>query len=70
MMRLAARAAEVTTVDPHPPVWLPDISLKNLHVGRGVVDLRFHRASNGDTDYEVLEKRGPLHVARQPSPGR
>ena len=33
-----------------------------------VVDLRFHRASNGDTDYEVLEKRGPLHVARQPSP--
>jgi len=31
-------------------------------------DLRFHRTKNGDSDYEVVDKRGPLRVVRQPSP--
>jgi glycogen debranching enzyme len=55
-------------VDPHLPAWLPDITVSNLHVGTAVVDLRFHRTPAGHTDYEVLDKRGPLHVVRQPSP--
>jgi glycogen debranching enzyme len=55
-------------VDPHLPVWLPEISVCNLHVGAAVLDVRFYRTSNGDTDYEVLDKRGALHVVRQPSP--
>jgi glycogen debranching enzyme len=58
----------VLLVDPHLPAWLPDITLSNLHVGAAVVDLRFHRTPAGHTDYEVLDKRGPLHVVRQPSP--
>jgi hypothetical protein len=33
-----------------------------------VVDLRFHRTKKGDSDYEVLDKRGALHIIRQPSP--
>jgi glycogen debranching enzyme len=55
-------------VDPHLPAWLPQIAVRNLHVGSAVVDLDFRRTKSGDTDYEVLDKRGPLHVVRQPSP--
>jgi hypothetical protein len=55
-------------VDPQLPAWLPEIVVRNLHVGAAVVDLAFRRASSGHTDYEVLEKRGTLHVVRQPSP--
>jgi glycogen debranching enzyme len=55
-------------VDPHLPAWLPDITLSHLHVGAAVVDVRFHRTTAGHTDYEVLDKRGPLHIVRQPSP--
>jgi hypothetical protein len=49
-------------------VWLPEITIRNLHVGAAVIDLRFYRTKSGDSDYEVLNKRGPLHVVRQPSP--
>lgn len=55
-------------VDPHLPAWLPDITVRNLHVGRAAIDLRFYRMKSGESDYEVLDKRGPLHVVRQPSP--
>ena len=55
-------------VDPYLPTWLPEVHLRNLHVGAAVVDLRFYRKKSGDTDYEVLEQRGTLHVVRQPSP--
>jgi glycogen debranching enzyme len=55
-------------VDPHLPAWLPEIVVRNLHIGSAVVDLGFHRTASGDTDYAVLDSRGPLHVVRQPSP--
>jgi glycogen debranching enzyme len=55
-------------LDPHLPKWLPEVVVRNLHVGTAVIDLRFHRTKSGDSDYEVLDKRGPLHVVRQPSP--
>ena len=55
-------------VDPHLPLWLPEITVNNLHVGAAAVDLRFHRTKSGGSDYEVLDKRGPLHIVRQPSP--
>jgi glycogen debranching enzyme len=55
-------------LDPHLPSWLPEVSLLNLHVGAAAVDLRFHRTRNGQSSYEVLDKRGPLHIVRQPSP--
>jgi glycogen debranching enzyme len=55
-------------VDPHLPVWLPEITISNLHVGAATIDLRFYRTKSGDGDYEVLDKRGPLHIVRQPSP--
>ncbi len=59
---------ELLLLDPHLPEWLPNLSLHNLTVGKAAVDLRFFRKSNGETDYEVTDLRGNLHVLRQPSP--
>lgn len=55
-------------LDPHLPEWLPAITVSNLRVGKSVVSLRFFRESNGSSSYEILDKRGRLHVIRQPSP--
>ena len=55
-------------LDPHLPPWLPEITLHNLRVGEALVTIRFYRRPDGGSDYEVLEKRGHLHVVRQPSP--
>ncbi|WP_245269845.1 glycogen debranching enzyme [Ensifer sp. WSM1721] len=55
-------------VDPFLPEWLPEITVSNLRVADAVVTLRFFRRKDGRSDYRVLEKRGRLHVIRQPSP--
>lgn len=55
-------------VDPHLPAWLPSLTLRGLRVGEASVDLRFERHASGRSDFAVLEKRGRLHVIRQPSP--
>ena len=55
-------------VDPALPAWLPELTVSNLHVGEGVVDLRFSRDSRGRTRHHVLGHRGDVHVVRQPSP--
>ena len=55
-------------LDPHLPEWLPEITLRNLRVGQAQCDIRFYRAPDGDSDFEVLDKRGTLHVLKQPSP--
>ncbi len=55
-------------LDPHLPVWLPDITVHNLRVGKAQVSLRFFRTKEGKTDYEVVELRGKMHIVRQPSP--
>lgn len=55
-------------VDPQLPPWLPELTLRHLRVADAELSLRFHRKDDGDSDYEVLEQRGSLHVIRQPSP--
>ncbi len=55
-------------LDPHLPEWLPEISLHGLRVGQARVDLRFYRKPSGESDYQILNQRGRLHVIRQPSP--
>ena len=55
-------------LDPYLPPWLPEITVSNLHVGDAVVAIRFYREHDGKSDYEVLEKRGHIHIVRQPSP--
>ena len=54
-------------VDPRMPEWLPEITLQNLRVGEALATIRFYRREDGKGDYEVLDKRGSLHVLRQPS---
>lgn len=55
-------------IDPHLPPWLPEITISGMRVAEAVVSLRFFRAPNGRSDYEVLDRQGSLHVVRQPSP--
>jgi glycogen debranching enzyme len=55
-------------IDPFLPPWLPEITLTGMRVADAVVSIRFFRKKNGHTDYKVLDKRGSLHVVRQPSP--
>lgn len=54
-------------LDPKLPEWLPEITLRNLRVGRATIDIRFYRKGMR-THFDVLDKRGKLHVLRQPSP--
>lgn len=54
-------------LDPHLPEWLPEIFVRNLHVGKATVSIRFYR-KGVSTHFDVLEKRGRLHILRQPSP--
>jgi glycogen debranching enzyme len=58
---------ELLLLDPHLPDWLPELFVRNLHVGKAIVSLHFYRKGKS-THFEVLDKRGPLHVLRQPSP--
>jgi glycogen debranching enzyme len=54
-------------LDPELPDWLPQITLRNLHVGKAVASIRFYRKGK-QTHFDVLDKRGRLHILRQPSP--
>jgi glycogen debranching enzyme len=58
----------LVVVDPHLPEWLPEITLRELRVGAAVVTIRFYREASGNSDYQVLDQRGRLHVVRQPTP--
>jgi Glycogen debranching enzyme len=48
-------------VDPVLPKWLPDMTIRNLRVGKAVVDLRFWREGER-TRYDVLSVDGELSV--------
>jgi glycogen debranching enzyme len=48
-------------VDPVLPAWLPDMTIRNLRVGKAVVDLRFWREGER-TRYDVLSVDGELNV--------
>jgi len=54
-------------IDPYLPEWLPEITLSNPHVGAATAAIRFYREHDGKSNYQVLDKRGHLHVMRQPS---
>jgi glycogen debranching enzyme len=51
-------------VDPSLPDWLPDLTLRGLRIGDGVLDIRFRRDGE-QTGFEVL-KGDPARVVRQP----
>ncbi len=55
-------------VDPALPDWLPELVFQNLRVGGATATLRFWRDARGQSKFQVLHKRGTLHVVRQPPP--
>jgi glycogen debranching enzyme len=55
-------------VDPQLPDWLPQITVRELRVGRSRVSIRFFRTKDGKSSYRVLDLEGKLHVVHQPSP--
>jgi glycogen debranching enzyme len=59
---------ETVVVDPALPDWLPELVFQNLRVGAATVTLRFWRDADGRSKFEVVRKRGTLHVVRQPPP--
>jgi glycogen debranching enzyme len=50
-------------VRPRLPAWLPQLTVRDVRVGRAVVDLRFDRRADGSASWRVLRLRGPLVVA-------
>jgi glycogen debranching enzyme len=54
-------------LDPQLPAWLPEITLRNLRIGRATTAIKFYRKGER-THFEVLDQRGKLHILRQPSP--
>jgi glycogen debranching enzyme len=58
----------VLIVDPVLPAWLPELTLRDLRIGKGRVSIRFKRDRDGKTDYRVVERQGPVRVVRQPPP--
>jgi glycogen debranching enzyme len=53
-------------VDPFLPEWMPDVTIENLRIGDARATLRFWRDSDGSAHGEIVERRGPLHLLRQP----
>ena len=50
-------------VDPALPDWLPEITVRNIQVGKARVSLRLRRNSTGHTDVEVMDGGG-LYAVR------
>ena len=64
MMGLTPLAPRGTlVVDPALPAWLPEITIRNIQVGRSRASLTFRRDTTGHTDVEVIDG-GDLHIIR------
>ena len=54
---------KLLVVDPHLPDWLPEITLRDLRVGKARVTIRFRGRG-----FRILEQHGTLHVVKQATP--
>jgi glycogen debranching enzyme len=55
-------------VDPMLPPWLPEITIEGLRLGGTTATLRLRRHGDGQVEAEIVRKRGPLRLVRQPPP--
>jgi glycogen debranching enzyme len=55
-------------VDPVLPAWLPEVIVRDLRLGGATATIRCWRDDDGASHAEVVEKRGTLHLVRQPPP--
>jgi glycogen debranching enzyme len=61
-------ALDLLVVDPVLPPWLPEVTLEGLRIGGATATLRFSRDTAGESHVEVVQKRGTLHIVKQPPP--
>jgi glycogen debranching enzyme len=59
---------KMLVLDPHLPEWLPEITLRDLRVGKARVTIRFRRRADSRTGYRIVDQTGTLHVVRQATP--
>ncbi len=52
-------------VDPSLPMWLPDVTLRNVDIGSANVDLRFWREGS-QSRWEVTARKGEIDVTQRP----
>jgi glycogen debranching enzyme len=52
----------LSIIRPRLPASLPEVTLRNLRVGRATVDLRFTRRKDGSASHKVLRKDGTLLI--------
>jgi hypothetical protein len=55
-------------VRPRLPMALPEVTLRNLRVGRATVDIRFERRPDGSASHRVLRRHGPVLVVEAGPP--
>jgi glycogen debranching enzyme len=55
-------------VDPALPSWMPEVVLKGLRLGKARLTLRCWRDAKGSSHAEIVEKKGTVHLLRQPPP--
>jgi hypothetical protein len=63
-----APAKVLALARPRLPPWLRAVTLRRVRVGDAMVSLRFERAGDGTTAYEVIEREGDLLVVTVPPP--
>jgi glycogen debranching enzyme len=59
---------DLLVVDPALPAWMPEVVLRGLRLGGATATLRCWRDEEGRSHAELLEKKGTLHLLRQPPP--
>jgi glycogen debranching enzyme len=58
----------VALVRPRLPPSIPDLTVRNVRLGRATVAIRFVRRDDGSAAHEVIERRGPAVVVELPPP--
>jgi glycogen debranching enzyme len=58
----------LTLVRPRLPMLLPEVTLRNLRVGRATLDIRFERRPDGSASHQVLRRRGAVLVVEAGPP--
>jgi hypothetical protein len=53
---------------PRLPEWLPAVTVRNIRVGDAGLSIRFERARNGSTAFDVIERHGLISVVEMPPP--
>jgi glycogen debranching enzyme len=63
-----APARVLALVRPKLPEWLPAVTVRNIRVGDARLSIRFERARNGSTAFDVIERHGLISVVEMPPP--